>query len=207
MNHGRMLVIIFLSVFVVFAGCHYFIGSADLGSRDSSTFVSSSDSSLTQTAGITQDEATLTGGPLGNTGGEEIVWAPVDTVIGMRIWAEAVDWDEVLGNDGLIVHFLFYDSLGRIVLFEKEIPAQIEIRSPDTNTYYRDITTTEIFKGQTEITSAEDGLPYQLRGIRIPFSLMTFYDDTRGIGTIKMEVNLPNGRVLTDYDTYLYTTP
>lgn len=197
-----MLVIIFLSVFVVFAGFNYLLGSAEPAGTGSSSASSSNAASE-----IALEGATITGGPLGTSGYDQMVWAPVNTIIDMRIWSEGIDWDEYEGNDGIVIHFLFYDSLGRIVLFEKNIPAYIEIRSPDTNIYYRDISTTRIFKGQTTINSAEEGLPYPMRGIRIPYSEMTFYSDTRGIGTIEVQVNLPDGRVLKDRDRYLYTIP
>lgn len=137
---------------------------------------------------------------------------PADTVTAMnaitsmKIYTEPIDWDSTPGNNGFVIHFRFYDSAGRVVTFSgASITAEVKVHTPDTNIHYVAITPRLLYKGYTTITRSDEGEPYPMRGIRIPYSDIALTSGDRGIGKVTVTVWLPNGRSIQVEETYLYT--
>ena len=124
----------------------------------------------------------------------------------LDIYAEPLDWDENLGNDGITIHFTFYDAYGRKVIFSgTSISTQINVYSPSVDIYGQTISPRRVFyKGYTTITSSDEGSDTPYGGIRIPYSSISMTSDDIGIGQIKMSASMPTGGTIEAYETFLW---
>lgn len=124
----------------------------------------------------------------------------------LDIYAEPLDWDENLGNDGIVLHFTFYDSSGRKVIFSgTSISTQVTVYSPSIDIYGLTVSPRRVFyKGYTTITSSDEGSDTPYGGIRIPYSDVKITSTDLGIGQIKMAASLPTGGTIEAYETFLW---
>jgi len=124
----------------------------------------------------------------------------------LDIYAEPLDWDESLGNDGIVIHFTFYDAYGRKVIFSgSSISTQITVYSPSIDSNGQTISPRRVFyKGYTTITSSDEGNDSPYGGIRIPYSSVKMTSTDLGIGQIKMTASLPTGGTIEAYETFLW---
>ncbi len=191
-----LLIAVFCCLVIISAGC---LEMPTLGAPEAAT------------------PATAIATPQGETGAggspaAAAISLPADTVTAMNaitsmeISTEPIDWDSTPGNNGFVIHFLFYDSAGRVVTFSgASLTAEVKVHTPDTNIYSVAITPRLLYKGYTTITRSDEGEPYPMRGIRIPYSDIALTSGDRGIGKVSLKVWLPNGRTLQAEETYLYT--
>ena len=135
----------------------------------------------------------------------EVIGTPSD-IKTLDICAEPADWDENPGNDGLIVHFTFYDSQGRKVIFSgTSISTQVTVYSPSIDVHGQTVSPRNVFyKGYTTVTSSDEGNGNCFSGIRVPFSKLKISSTDLGIGQIKMTASLPTGGTLEAYETFLW---
>lgn len=135
----------------------------------------------------------------------ETLGTPSD-IKSLDIYAEPIDLDENPGNDGIVIHFNFYDEYGRKVIFSgTSISTQITVYSPTLNANGQTISPRRIFyKGYVTITCSDEGNDSPYGGIRIPYSSIKMTSDDLGIGQIKMTASLPSGGNLEAYETFLW---
>lgn len=123
----------------------------------------------------------------------------------LAIWAENGDWDLSPGDDGLLIHFRFLDDQGRAVTFSgQSLSVRLVARTPPTNIRNVPITPRVLYDGGLTISSSEEGEAYPLRGIRLAYDKINLRSDDRGVGSITLTATLPNGRVLSATETYLF---
>ncbi|MDD4300016.1 MAG: hypothetical protein PHO78_05110 [Methanomicrobium sp.] len=134
------------------------------------------------------------------------VYATPSVIKSMDLYVEPVDWDSVAGNDGVVIHFNFYDAYGRKVIFSgHSIDCTIEIYTPQTDTLMRSVNPRKVlYKGYTTITCSDQGEGGSLAGIRVGYSDLNLGQYDRGIGQIKITASLPAGGYVTAEETYLY---
>lgn len=125
----------------------------------------------------------------------------------MDLFGEPVDWDAEPGNDGVIIHFNFYDSYGRKVIFSgSSIRAEVTAYTPLFDSLQRPVSPRKVlYKGYATITSSDEGSDNPLSGLRIAYNELNTGEYDLGIGQIKVKVNMPTGGELTAEETYLYT--
>ena len=125
----------------------------------------------------------------------------------MDLFGEPVDWDAEPGNDGIVIHFTFYDEYGRKVIFSgSSISTTVTAYTPLFDKLQRPVSPRKVlYKGYATITSSDEGNDNPLSGLRIPYSELNTGEYDLGIGQIKVKVNLPTGGELTAEETYLYT--
>ncbi len=123
------------------------------------------------------------------------VYATPSEIRSMDLNVEAVDWDSVVGNDGITIHFNFYDAYGRKVIFSgSTVSLTIDIYSPDFDTLNRKLNTRNVlYKGYATVSTSDQGDGSALAGIRVPFSDMKFGQYDRGIGLVKVTASMPSG--------------
>ncbi|EHQ34789.1 hypothetical protein [Methanoplanus limicola] len=125
----------------------------------------------------------------------------------MDLFGEPVDWDGEPGNDGIVIHFTFYDEYGRKVIFGgSSISATVTAYTPSFDKLQRPVSPRKVlYKGYATITSSDEGSNNPLSGLRIPYSELNTGEYDLGIGQIKVNINLPAGGEVTAEETYLYT--
>jgi len=129
----------------------------------------------------------------------------INAITDLAIWAENGDWDLSAGDDGLLIHFRFLDDRGRTVSFSgQSISVRMVVRTPPTNIRNVPITPRVLYDGGLTISSSEEGAAYPLRGIRLAYDKINLRSDDRGVGSITLTATLPNGRVFSATETYLY---
>lgn len=129
----------------------------------------------------------------------------INAATDLAIWAENGDWDLSPGEDGFLIHFRFLDDQGREVSFSgQSLSARLVVRTPPTNTRNVPITPRVLYDGGLTISSSEEGAAYPLRGIRLAYDRINLRSTDRGVGSITLTATLPNGRVLSDTETYLF---
>lgn len=135
-------------------------------------------------------------------GGE--VLGTTSDIKSLDIWAEPLDWNSEPGNDGITLHFTFYDAQGRKVIFSgTSITTQITVYSPSINIYGQTINPRSIlYKGYTTITSSDEGNDTPYGGIRVPYSSIVLSSTDLGIGQIKMTATMPTGGSIEAYETF-----
>jgi len=113
----------------------------------------------------------------------------------INLIAEPVDWNAENGNDGIIVHFFFYDAEGKQVVFSgADLNAKVSIYTPDFDANRVILSSPKVlYQGYTKITDSDQGLSYPLRGIRIAYSDLALTSNDLGIGQIKLKITLPTG--------------
>lgn len=150
------------------------------------------------TQSITEDRAPEPESTVQRTSG-------INAATDLAIWAENGDWDLSPGEDGFLIHFRFLDDQGREVSFSgQSLSARLVVRTPPTNTRNVPITPRVLYDGDLTISSSEEGAAYPLRGIRLPYARIDLRSTDRGVGSITLTATLPNGRVLSDTETYLF---
>jgi len=135
------------------------------------------------------------------------IYATPSAIKSMDLYIEPVDWDAVVGNDGIVIHFCFYDEYGRKVIFSgSTLDCEINILTPNTDTLMRGVNPRKVlFKGYTSITSSDQGEGGPLAGIRVAYSDLNTGQYDRGIGQIKVKASLPAGGTVIGEETFLYT--
>ena len=125
----------------------------------------------------------------------------------INLFAEPADWNDKNGNDGIIVHFFFYDVEGKQVVFSgADLNAKVSIYTPDFDVNRVVLSSPKVlYQGYTKITDSDQGLSYPLRGIRIAYSNLALTSKDLGIGQIKLKITLPTGKVVEGNEKYLYT--
>ena len=123
------------------------------------------------------------------------VYATPSEIRSMDLDVEAVDWDGVVGNDGITIHFNFYDAYGRKVIFSGyTISLNVDIYSPEYDSLNRKLSVRNVlYKGYATVTSSDQGDGSTLAGIRVPFSDMKFGQYDKGIGLVKITASMPSG--------------
>ena len=123
------------------------------------------------------------------------VYATPSEIKSMDLDVEAVDWDGTPGNDGITIHFNFYDAYGRKVIFSGyTISMNVDIYSPDYDTLNRKLNVRNVlYKGYATVTSSDQGDGSTLAGIRVAFSDMKFGQYDKGIGLVKLTASMPSG--------------
>ena len=123
------------------------------------------------------------------------VYATPSEIKSMDLDVEAVDWDGVVGNDGITIHFNFYDAYGRKVIFSGyTISLNVDIYSPEYDSLNRKLSVRNVlYKGYATVTSSDQGDGSTLAGIRVPFSDMKFGQYDKGIGLVKITASMPSG--------------
>jgi len=123
------------------------------------------------------------------------VYATPSEIRSMDLDVEAVDWDGVVGNDGITIHFNFYDAYGRKVIFSGyTISLNVDIYSPEYDSLNRKLSVRNVlYKGYATVTSSDQGDGSTLAGIRVPFSDMKFGQYDKGIGLVKLTASMPSG--------------
>ncbi|MBP5475547.1 MAG: hypothetical protein J6X83_04760 [Methanomicrobium sp.] len=158
---------------------------------------------IPQQTTVIQQQAPAAETPAGN-GGETVpatyihsgeVYATPSEIKSMDLNVEAVDWDGVVGNDGITIHFNFYDAYGRKVIFSGyTISLNVDIYSPEYDTLNRKLSVRNVlYKGYATVTSSDQGDGSTLAGIRVPFSDMKFGQYDKGIGLVKITASMPSG--------------
>ena len=124
-----------------------------------------------------------------------------------NLYVEPVDWDSVVGNDGIVIHFNFYDAYGRKVVFSgSSISCTVNVYTPQTDTLMRTVNPRKVlYKGYTTITSSDQGEGGPLARIRVAYSDLNLAQYDRGIGQIKVTASLPEGGTVEGEETYIYT--
>ncbi|MHC1626880.1 MAG: hypothetical protein ACXQTG_03395 [Methanoculleaceae archaeon] len=141
---------------------------------------------------------------------EEAVATPavsrgIESVAGLMIWVENANLDLSPGDDGLLIHYRFLDNEGRPVSFSgQSIRARIVVRTPPIDNQNLRIKPRTLYDGSLTITSSEDGEDYPLRGIRLDYDMIDLLPADRGIGSVTLTVTLPDGRIFSATETYLY---
>ncbi|MBP2132135.1 hypothetical protein J2128_000056 [Methanomicrobium sp. W14] len=153
-----------------------------------------------------------TGSENGESGGVTYIhngeiYSSPSAIKSMDLYAEPVDWDSDPGNDGIVIHFNFYDEYGRkVVFYDSSISCTVILLSPQTDTLMRTVSPRKVlYMGYTTITSSDQGEGGPLAGIRVAYSDISYGEYTRGIGQIKVSASLPTGGIVTGLETYLYT--
>ncbi|UUX91881.1 hypothetical protein [Methanoplanus endosymbiosus] len=125
----------------------------------------------------------------------------------MDLFGEPVDWDAEPGNDGIVIHFTFYDEYGRKVIFSgSSIRAEVTAYTPLFDKLQRSVSPRKVlYRGYATITSSDEGSDNPLSGLRIPYNELNTGEYDLGIGQIKVKVNMPTGGEITTEETYLYT--
>ncbi|MCK4269105.1 MAG: hypothetical protein KAW93_01350 [Methanogenium sp.] len=125
----------------------------------------------------------------------------------INLIAEPADWNAENGNDGIIVHFFFYDAEGKQVVFSgADLNAKVSIYTPDFGVNRVPLSSPKVlYQGYAKITNSDQGLSYPLRGIRIAYSDLALTSNDLGIGQIKLKITLPTGKVVEGNEKYLYT--
>ncbi|MBN2735149.1 MAG: hypothetical protein JXQ82_09895 [Methanomicrobiaceae archaeon] len=136
-----------------------------------------------------------------------VVYATPSAIKSMDLDVEPVDWDSVIGNDGIVIHFRFYDEYGRQVIFSgSTLDCEINVLTPQTDTLMRNVNPRKVlYKGYTSITSSDQGEGSSLAGIRVAYSDLNMGQYDRGIGQVKVKTSLPTGGTITGEETFLYT--
>ncbi len=142
-----------------------------------------------------------------NDGGRVSVNPNPSAISRINLFAEPVDWNDKNGNDGIIIHFFFYDAEGKQVVFNTaDLNAKVSIYTPDFDVNGVALSSPKVlYQGYTKITDSDQGLSYPLRGIRIAYSDLALTSKDPGIGQIKLKITLPTGKVVEGNEKYLYT--
>jgi len=135
------------------------------------------------------------------------VYATPSAIKEMDLYVEPVDWDSVVGNDGIVIHFNFYDEQGRKVIFSgSSIDCVVNVYTPTTDRLMRSVNPRKVlYKGYATITNSDQGEGGPLAGIRIAYSDLSLGEYDRGIGQIKITASLPSGGTVEAEETYIYT--
>ncbi|MBN1431262.1 MAG: hypothetical protein JW931_00655 [Methanomicrobiaceae archaeon] len=207
MENNNIIVILLLVVIIAGGGYILLVKYPPLLAGDSGVQY------VTSSAQPTSSDSGLSGENVYITGASSIDYVYAGETIGttsdiksLDIYAKPLDWDENLGNDGIAIHFTFYDAYGRKVIFsETSISTQITVYSPSIDIYGRTVSPRKIFyKGYTTITSSDEGSNTPYGGIRIPYSSIKISSDDYGIGQIKMSASLPTGGTMEAYENFLW---
>lgn len=162
-----------------------------------------------QTAESSSPQETQTSYQISSSGSfnNGVVYASPSAIKSMDLDAEPADWDSVVGNDGIVIHFRFYDEYNRQVIFSgSTLDCEVNILTPQTDTLMRSVNPRKVlYKGYTSITSSDQGEGSSLAGIRVAYSDMNMGQYDRGIGQVKVKASLPAGGTIIGEETFLYT--
>ena len=209
MEKGNAIIIILLLVIIVGGGYILLVKYPPLfeggGSSTTQYYVSSGDGTTPTESGSSGETVYVT------DASEDFVYygevlGTSSNMKSLDIYAQPLDWDQNLGNDGIVLHFTFYDAYGRKVIFsDTSISTQITIYSPTIDKNGQTISPRKIFyKRYTTITSSDEGEDTPYGGIRIPYSDISIPSSDLGIGQIKMSTSLPTGGTIEAYETFLW---
>ena len=210
MEKGNALIIILLLVIIAGGGYILLVKYPPLLAAGGSTsttqyYVTSTDGTTSTGSGTSIDPVYVSGVS------EDFVYygevlGTSSNIKSLDIYAEPLDWDANLGNDGIVLHFTFYDAYGRKVIFsDTSISTQITVYSPSIDKNGQTISPRRVFyKGYTTITSSDEGANTPFGGIRIPYSDISMSSNDLGIGQIKMSSSLPTGGTIEAYETFLW---
>ena len=209
MEKGNAIIIILLLVIIVGGGYILLVKYPPLfeggGSSTTQYYVSSGDGSTSTESGTSGETVYVT------DASEDFVYygevlGTSSNMKSLDIYAQPLDWDQNLGNDGIVLHFTFYDAYGRKVIFsDTSISTQITIYSPTIDKNGQTISPRKIFyKRYTTITSSDEGEDTPYGGIRIPYSDISIPSSDLGIGQIKVSTSLPTGGTIEAYETFLW---
>jgi hypothetical protein len=210
MEKGNAIIIILLLVIIVGGGYILLVKYPPLfegGGSTSTTqyYVSSGDGTTPAESGGSGETVYVNGGSDDFVYYGEVLGTS-SNMKSLDIYAQPLDWDANLGNDGIVLHFTFYDAYGRKVIFsDTSISTQITIYSPTTDKNGQTISPRKIFyKRYTTITSSDEGEDTPYGGIRIPYSDISIPSSDLGIGQIKVSASLPTGGTIEAYETFLW---
>ncbi|WP_421908778.1 hypothetical protein [Methanolacinia petrolearia] len=209
MEKGNAIIVILLLVIIAGGGYILLVKYPPLleGSSTSTTqyYVSSGDGTASTESGGSGEAVYVT------DASEDFVYygevlGTSSNMKSLDIYAQPLDWDANLGNDGIVLHFTFYDAYGRKVIFsDTPISTQITIYSPTIDKNGQTISPRRIFyKRYTTISSSDEGEDTPYGGIRIPYSDISMTSSDLGIGQIKMSTSLPTGGTIEAYETFLW---
>ncbi|ADN35562.1 hypothetical protein Mpet_0788 [Methanolacinia petrolearia DSM 11571] len=209
MEKGNAIIVILLLVIIAGGGYILLVKYPPLleGSSTSTTqyYVSSGDGTASTESGGSGEAVYVT------DASEDFVYygevlGTSSNMKSLDIYAQPLDWDANLGNDGIVLHFTFYDAYGRKVIFsDTSISTQITIYSPTIDKNGQTISPRRIFyKRYTTISSSDEGEDTPYGGIRIPYSDISMTSSDLGIGQIKMSTSLPTGGTIEAYETFLW---
>jgi hypothetical protein len=210
MEKGNALIIILLLVIIAGGGYILLVKYPPLlaagGSTSTTQYYVSSGDGTTPTESGTPGEAVYPTDASRDFVYYGEVLGTSSNIKALDIYAQPLDWDENLGNDGIVLHFTFYDAYGRKVIFsDTSISAQINVYSPLIDKNGQTISPRRVFyKGYTTITSSDEGANTPYGGIRIPYSDISMSSTDLGIGQIKMSTSLPTGGTVEAYETFLW---
>jgi len=208
MDKGNTIVILLLIVIIAGGGYILLVKYPPLleGSSTSTTqyYVPSGDGATSTESG--NGETVIVAGATDDFVYHGEVLGTSSDIKSLDISAEALDWDQSLGNDGIVLHFTFYDVYGRKVIFSgSSISTVVTVYSPSIDKIGQTISPRKIFyKGYTTITSSDEGNPTPYGGIRIPYSNLVMGSKDLGIGQVKMSASLPTGGTVEAYETFLW---
>lgn len=207
MEKGNTIVILLLLVIIVGGGYVLLVKYPPLLESGSTTqyYVPSGDGTTTSTESGNGETVYVTDASEDFVYYGEVMGTSSD-IKSLDISAEALDWDQSLGNDGIVLHFTFYDAYGRKVIFSgSSISTQVTVYSPSIDIYGQTISPRTVFyKGYTTITSSDEGEATPYGGIRIPYSDLSMSSTDLGIGQVKMTSSLPTGGTVEAYETFLW---
>ncbi|WOF16487.1 hypothetical protein F1737_07115 [Methanoplanus sp. FWC-SCC4] len=135
------------------------------------------------------------------------VLASPSVIKSMDLYAEPVDWDSEIGNDGIVIHFNFYDEQGRKVIFSgTSMNTEVNVYTPDIDKLNRKVSPRKvIYKGYTTITSSDEGEGGSLSGLRVAYDELNLAEYDKGVGQVKVTVGIPTGGSVSAEETFLYT--
>jgi len=152
-------------------------------------------------------ESTMSAGASGDISYEnsDIVLSSPSSSDRLEIFAEPAEWDGNPGDDGIIVHFSFYDEKNQKKKFDGAIlRTHVLVYTPDTDRHLVEVRPPKVlYNRYTTIASSSEGESYPLRGIRVPYNEMSFVSNDRGIGKIRVEVQVSQGTLVGE-ENYLY---
>lgn len=211
MDKGNALIIILLLVIIAGGGYVLLVKYPPLltGNGDTNYIMSPEQQATPTNSGSSVETVYIPDSSSGDYVYRGEVLGTTSDMNSLDIYAQPLDWDETLGNDGITLHFTFYDKYGRKVIFSgTTISTQITIYSPSIDKYGLTISPRRVFyKGYTTITSSDEGCDTPYGGIRIPYSDIKETSDDLGIGQIKMTATLPTGGTIEAYETFLWPKP
>ena len=137
---------------------------------------------------------------------EQYITTDANAAVSANVWVENADWDSTDGKDGLLIHFIFNDASGNAVLFSNQnVVATVKISTPLINAYNAPITSARLlYQGTATITSANEGLNYPLRGIRVAWNEIKLKSSDKGIGSVYVKFQMPAGKVIETTERFPY---